>query len=250
MQICSLAFALAFVPAASGLLPAQAPGVAEGTALLQRLAKAHADVQQITANYVQRRMTKLVKKPLVSSGTLAFRHAPGCVVFRVVAPRVAVIRLDSLHYEVYREEQQRLERFILPSDEMPRLLFDALSLTEAKLRDRFEVAGCDPVADQPTRRRVRLIPNDQKTRRVAAEVSLLIDTTSAALCGFGYTDPRGDTVDVELSDVKTPKDPAAGTFEIDVPKDTKVTVQKIPAPVEDDAPEASGPKKQTPQSAK
>ena len=250
MQLRALTFALALVPAASTLLSAQVPGVTEGAALLQRLAKAHADVQHITANYVQRRMTKLVKKPLLSNGMLAFRREPGCVVFRVVAPRVAVIRLDSLHYEVYREEQQRLERFVLPSDEMPRLLFDALSLTEAKLRERFEVAGCDPVVDQPTRRRVRLIPTDKKTRRVAAEVSLLIDTASATLCGFGYTDPRGDTVDVELSDVTTPKDPAAGTFELDVPEGTKVTVQQIPAPVEDDAPEASGPKKQAPQTAK
>lgn len=250
MQFRALAFALAFVPAADTLLSAQAPGVAEGTALLQRLAKAHVDVQHITANYVQRRMTKLVKKPLLSSGTLAFRREPGCVVFRVVAPRVAVIRLDSLHYEVYREEQQRLERFVLPSDEMPRLLFDALSLTETKLRERFEVAGCERVADQPSRRRVRLVPKDEKTRRVATEVSLLIDTTTAGLCGFGYTDPRGDTVDVELSDVKTPEDPAAGTFTLEVPKDTKVTVQKIPAPVEDAAPETSGPKKQAPPTGK
>ena len=250
MQLCALALVLAVVPAAGTLLSAQAPGVTEGTALLQRLAKAHVDVQHITANYVQRRMTRLVKKPLLSNGTLAFRREPGCVVFRVVAPRVAVIRLDKVHYEVYRAEQQRLERFVLPSDEMPRLLFDALSLTEAKLRERFEVAGCDAVADPPTRRRVRLIPNDKKTRRVAAEVSLLIDTTTAGLCGFGYTDPRGDTVDVELSDVTTPKDPAAGTFELEVPKGTAVTVQKIPAPAEDDAPpEASGAKK-TPQAAK
>ncbi len=216
------------------LLPAQeqgvSDGVAEGTALLQRLAKAHAEVAHITASYVQRRTTKLVKKPLESSGAMAFRREPGCVVFRVAAPRVAVIRLDTRHYEVYRPEQARLERFVLPSDEMPRLLFDALALTETKLKERFAIAGSEPVADRAGVRRVRLVPTDKKTRGVAAQVSLYIDAATGRLCGFGYTDPRGDVVEVELSDVQTPKEPAAETFELKVPEGTRVIEQKIPEP--------------------
>jgi outer membrane lipoprotein-sorting protein len=215
-------------------------GVAEGKALLARMIARQQDVAQMTAEYVQLRSTPLTKKPLTAKGTLAFRREPGCVVFFVREPRESVIRLDATHYEVWHKDKARLERFVLPSDEMPRLLFDALAPTALGLEQGFVVESCVPVpsaekdAAPSTLREITLLPTDKKTKRVAAKITITLDTQGPELRGFGYRDPRGGDVRVELSNlvVAAKADPAL--FTLEVPKETKVTVQRIPEPKEEE----------------
>lgn len=214
-------------------LLAQDDGVEEGRRLLLRLVDAHQKLAQFTADYTQFRSTPLTKKPLQSSGVLAFRRTPGCVVFRVSAPKETVIRLDTKVYEVWRPEHKRLERFILASDEMPRLLFDALAPTAEGLEKGFTVAGSAPVEvaeDQPARRTVTLVPSDAATKQVAQKITLTIEVESGKLCGFGYRDPRGDEVRIELGALQIAREADAKLFEIAVPADAKVVEQRVPPP--------------------
>lgn len=212
----------------------QNDSVLEGEKLLADLIVANKDMAQLTADYVQYRTTKLFTKPLESKGTLAFRKEPGCVVFKVTAPRTSVVRLDAKVYEVWHPERNRLERFVLPSDEMPRLLFDALAPTQARMQKGFAVESCAKIDGAPTRRLLTLLPTDAKTKRVASKITLHLDTDGPRLCGFGYQDPRGDDVRVELSEVKLGAKVRDALFALDVPKDAKVHVQQIPAPATTD----------------
>ncbi len=223
-----------------GLAAAQDQGAAEGQALLARMIDAQRKVEQMTADYVQYRSSPLTKKPLTSKGTLAFRRAPGCVVFRVTEPRASVIRLDTAHYEVWHPDKARLERFVLPSDEMPRLLFDALAPTTTSLEKGFVVESCTAVADAATRREITLVPTGVKTKRVAAKITITLDTEGPRLCAFGYRDPRGGDVRVELNELKLTEKADDKLFALDVPKETKVTVQQIPLPKEPATKEEAG----------
>jgi len=225
-----LALVVAALTAAAAAQPGPDAGVAEGNRLLGELIAAQKDMAQMTADYVQERTTKLFKKPLQSKGTLAFRRDPGCVVFRVTSPRASVVRLDGKTYEVWHEDGNRLERYVLPSDDMPRLLFDSLAPTRARLDQGFAVASCVPVAGAPTRRSLTLVPTDARTKRVAAEITLLLDTVGPTLCGFGYQDPRGDDVRVELSNLKLAAKVDEATFALAVPAGAKVTVHQVPEP--------------------
>ncbi len=216
-----------------GLAAAQDQSAPEGQALLARMIDAQRKVEQMTANYVQYRSSPLTKKPLTSKGTLAFRRAPGCVVFRVTEPRVSVIRLDTAHYEVWHPDKARLERFVLPSDEMPRLLFDALAPTTTSLEKGFVVESCTAVAGVATQREITLVPTDVKTKRVAAKITITLDTQGPRLCAFGYRDPRGGDVRVELSELKLAEKADDKLFALDVPAETKVSVQQIPEPKEE-----------------
>jgi outer membrane lipoprotein-sorting protein len=128
---------------------------------------------------------------------------------------------------------------VLPAEEMPRLLFDALAPTKARMQKGFAVEGCAEVEGAPTRRLLTLVPTEAKTKRVASKITLLLDTQGPRLCGFGYQDPRGDNVRVELSEPKVTTKVDEALFVLDVPKDAKVTVQHIP--------EQQDPEEQTPE---
>jgi outer membrane lipoprotein-sorting protein len=201
---------------------------AAGRALLERLVAAQRDVAQITADYVQYRSTPLTSKPLVARGTFAFRREPGCVVFRVHEPRPAVIRLDTRRHEVWLPDRKRLERYLLASEAMPRLLFDALAPTAANLERGFVVESCTPLPDAPALRQVTLRPRDATAHRVAAKITLTLDPEGPHLRGFGYTDPRGGEVQVELSQVQTATKADPALFALDIPADAEVLVQRVP----------------------
>jgi hypothetical protein len=223
-------------------LAAQETGVAaanleEGRKLLERLVTAHGQLAQMTADYTQFRTTALTKKPLQSTGTLAFRRDPGCVVFRVATPKIAVIRLDNKVYEVWRPEQNRLERFVLASDEMPRLLFDALAPTTASLEQGFAIESCMPVdvaEGQPARRAIALVPTGAATKHVAQRITLTVELDvrldTAKLCGFGYRDPRGDEVRIELTALTLHEKSDPARFALELPAGAKVTEQRVPPP--------------------
>lgn len=216
------------LPTLALALPAQDDGRAEGRALLEALIEAQAGMAQMTAEYVQERTTPLTRKPLVAEGKLAFRRDPGCVVFFVREPRAAVIRLDLAHYEVWHPERARLERFVLPDDQMPRLLFDALGPTKANLERAFTVERCERVEGSETLRRLTLLPTGEDARRIASKITLTIDAKTKALRGFGYTDPRGGDVRVTLDKVELAAKADDALFRLDVPKDAQVIVQKVP----------------------
>lgn len=209
---------------------AQDATAAEGNELLTALIAAQKDMAQMTADYVQYRTTKLFKKPLESRGTLAFRRQPGCVVFKVTSPRPSVVRLDTKAYEVWHPDSNRLERYLLPSDEMPRLLFDSLAPTQARLDKGFAVESCVAVEGAPSRRLLTLVPTEAKTRRVAAKITLVLETDGPKLCGFGYQDPRGDDVRIELRELKLAQKADAAVFALEIPADAKVMETSVPAP--------------------
>ncbi|MEZ5966477.1 MAG: outer membrane lipoprotein carrier protein LolA [Planctomycetota bacterium] len=220
---------------------AQADTVAEGNKLLTDLIAAQKDMAQMTADYVQHRTTKLFKKPLRSEGKLAFRREPGCVVFVVTSPRPSVVRLDVKTYEVWHPDSKRLERFVLPSEEMPRLLFDSLAPTQARMDKGFAVESCTAVEGAATRRLLTLVPTDAKTKRVASKITLTLDIEGPKLCGFGYQDPRGDDVRIELSNLTHAPRAVPESFELDLPPDATITEHVVPAPAAEKADDAARP---------
>jgi outer membrane lipoprotein-sorting protein len=119
---------------------------------------------------------------------------------------------------------------------MPRLLFDALAPTKARLADGFAVADCEPADDEPTWRRLTLLPTAAKTKKIAAEITLLIDPKGPSLRGFGYQDPRGDDVRIELRNVQVAAEADDARFRLDLPADAKVMVHHVPAEPPGEAP--------------
>jgi outer membrane lipoprotein-sorting protein len=220
---------------------ASADAVAEARSKLKEVMQAYAGAASLAADYVQERSTALVKRPLVSKGRMIFRRDPGCVVFFVDEPRRAVVRLDSRHYEVYRPEQKRLERFVLASDELPRMLFQALSPDPAwlaaedaqqqagTLDQAFEIAGCEAVAGEPARTRITLVPRSDAARKgFATRLELTVDSEQKRLVGFAFRDPQGDDVRVELSGVQLAPELATDAFDLALPADVQTIVHHLP----------------------
>lgn len=228
--------------------PAGRPPVgAEDRALalrdLRALAERHRGVKVLTAHYVQRRTTKLLKEPLVTEGELAFRRSPGTILFRTAPPRPAEVRLDERIYEVHRPQRRRLERFALPSPELPRALFAALGGDAEALAQDFAVVAFERIpapadttgtagAGEPTERigerhRIALAPRDEAVRERMQDLVLVLDADDAHLRSVAYRDPAGDLVQIELSSIEF--DPEVlPSFVIEVPPGTQVVEHAPP----------------------
>jgi len=200
---------------------------ARAFALLDAHAARCKDVRVLTASYVQRRTTKLMKEPLLSRGEFLFVREPGCVMFRAREPRVSVVRLTEKVYEVHRPQRKQLERFVLDGPELAQSLFAALRGDATALRRDFVVQSC---ADDPTdalRVHVELAPRKVEGRARLQSLRITLQKADAVLGAIAYRDAAGDLVEIELRDVKTnPEVVPPAVIEVD--KDTTVVEHAPP----------------------
>lgn len=226
--------------------PTAAPDPAEPSAaeralaeqLMRRHAERSATVHVLLADYVQRRTTELSAKPLLSRGEFLFVRDPAAVVFRAAAPRVSIVRLTASRYEVYRPQQQRLERFALDGPELAQSLFAAVGGDAARLFGEFELLACTKVAQPPSAgappaegglpaepRRdlvaLRMRPRKEAVRARLGELILTLEASDAVLAAVAYRDASGDLVEIELSHLRTDPQPAPSA-ELEVPPGTTV----------------------------
>lgn len=196
---------------------------------LEALAERHRGLTTFTARYVQRRTTALLAEPLLTTGELAFRRQPGCVVFRTDPPRAAVVRLDEQVYEVHRPARRRLERFRLAAPDLPRALFAALGGDAAALQADFELVAFArlPAADGTTRHRIELEPRDVGVRERLSRLVLLVATDGGALHAVTYRDPAGDLVEIELVRLQADPEPRP-IFALEVPQGTEIVEHAPP----------------------
>lgn len=225
-----------------------APGEAErtlATRLLRQHAAQSAAVKVLVADYVQRRTTELSATPLVSRGEFLFVRDPGAVVFRASEPRISVVRLTATRYEVWRPQQQRLERFVLDGPELAEGLFAAVGGDADRLLREFELVACAKVAPPPEgapdpappaetaapRRELvelRMRPRDEAMRARLRELILTLGAADAVLAKVAYRDAAGDLVEIELRQLRAdPERPPSA--ELDVPPGATVLEHAPPA---------------------
>ena len=194
--------------------PASAPLADEARAALHTLALGNAKAKVLRADYVQQRTTALRKKPLESKGTLFFRAEPACIVFAVAEPKPARIRLDARSYEVLRQDQNQLERFVLASSDLPNALFESLRADWEKLLLRLDFAGAT-LGDAGKTLRIRFVPKDASVRPFLTELELAIAVDGSVIRAVGYVDGQGDRITITLANLAI--DPRLETEPFDVP---------------------------------
>lgn len=227
----ALAMAQEPEPVPAPVPPPAVPPTAEAVRMAEDLLRAQAvqsrAVAVLTADFVQRRTTKLAKEPLTSRGSFLFVRQPGCVVFRTIAPRESVVRLRAGTYEVFRPQRKQLERFVLEGPELAQGLFAALGGDAIALLREFEVRACSPDAGRPGHTLVVLSPRRPDVRERLTELRLCLRTGDATLFAVAYRDPSDDLVEIELHGVVA-NPPQPPTVEFDLPADTNVVEHRVP----------------------
>ncbi len=200
---------------------------AEARTLLTAVAAQQKDLRRARARYVQERTTTLRRQPMVTEGTLWFRKDPACIVFLAATPRPARIRLDAGSYEVYREQERQLERFLLGSSDLPNALFQAFSPDLRQLDARFTIESCTPGPETS----IRLLPKLEGMRRFLTELTLTISRERLEVTRIAYRDGQGDLVAIRLEDLVRDPESDGDPFDPAVPEGTRVLVHpaRLPA---------------------
>ncbi|HEX7900205.1 MAG TPA: outer membrane lipoprotein carrier protein LolA, partial [Planctomycetota bacterium] len=133
---------------------------------LKALAERMKDAKTMTCKVRQVRKTALVERPLVSSGTMAYRREPGRLVFRLTEPRTSEIHMDRKTYQVYRPDEKRLERVEFEDDALTGQLLTLFEPKPDALGKTFRMskAGDD----------ILLEPLDEKVKARVASLALTV----------------------------------------------------------------------------
>lgn len=189
---------------------------------LTKLSARHGGAKIITASYRQERTTALLKRPLISTGTLALRKDPACMIFRAAGKHPTTIRLTYESYEVLRASRKTLERTPLADRSLPDALFQAMAPQLQRLEKSFVIVESWRLG---AALEIRLRPREKGSEFVR-DITLVIDEKRHELRRIAYRDPQGDQVSLILSELRLDPKLPKKTFELVVPDGTKVLVHK------------------------
>jgi outer membrane lipoprotein-sorting protein len=201
-----------------------APADAAAKAALEKLAARMKDVRTLTAKVIQSRKTELLDKPIVSSGTMAYRRNPARLVFHLTDPRRAEIHLDQTSYQVYRPDEKRLERIDFAGEDITSKI---LMMFEPKTEDigkAFAVRGGET---KDGAIEVRLESGNEQFRKRMKKIALTVGVADGDLRRIAYTDAEGDEIQFDLSEVLINPDLPAETFALKTPEGTRVLRRSV-----------------------
>lgn len=173
------------------------------------------DIIDLTASFEQEKHSPLLKKPLVSKGTV--RAKGSAMLWTTDSPRKTVMRVDPKSLQILYVDDKVLEVYPvdgklaqLAASPLPRL---------SLLREQFTI---EKINDQNDVLTLTLKPGDEKLKEHVDQVVVTIDVASAVIRAFELTDPDGERTVIRFSDhrINTGLDDAS--LELTPPAGTKV----------------------------
>ncbi len=202
-----------------GLDAQEAAADTAAKAALQKLADRMKEARTLTAKVIQSRHTELLDKPIVSSGTMAYRRDPARLVFHLTEPRKAEIHLDKTSYQVYRPDEKRVERIDFAGEDVTAKILMVFEPKTEDIGKAFSIRGGETHDGQIE---IRLESSDEKFRKRMKKIALTVVEADGALRRIAYTDAEGDEVQFDLSEVVINPDVPADLFTLRFPEGTRV----------------------------
>jgi outer membrane lipoprotein-sorting protein len=159
-------------------------------------------ITDLTASFEQQKFTPLLKKPLISKGTVVARGA--VMLWDTRAPEPTLMRVDEKEVTLYYPNQKTAEIYPLAgqlaamcSSPVPRLalLLQHFKFAPAVAKDLGEPEDAGHLA-------FRLTPGDDAVRAHVDNVEVLIDANRGFILAFQLIDSDGERTVIRFSDVK------------------------------------------------
>jgi outer membrane lipoprotein-sorting protein len=215
---CFIASLLLFAATAS----AQSTRPTTNPALWDKLVafdKQNAKIADLTADFEQQKHTPLLKKPMVSSGTIKVRGP--AMRWDTQKPSPTVMRVDEKSVSLYYPKLKTMEVFplegqlgSLAASPVPKL--NVLSSYFAFYAFEQKRAGLPADATL-----LRLEPINAEIAKHVKEVQVILDNRGL-VWEFQMTDADGERTVISFSNLRTDVGLAADAVELKVPTDTKV----------------------------
>lgn len=193
---------------------------------LQDLDAKMAKVVDLRASFEQRKKTALLKKPIVSSGTLSCKGES--VLWRTTKPRESQLLVTpdkvTVHYpadrlaEVYPVGARFRDAAGGPLPRLPKLRekFEMREMTG----DEMKALGVDGA---PERLCVVMTPKSEDLKKYVAMVRVVIDTEVPCAERVVVSDPDGDETEIRFSGVTINVDMKDAELDLALPEGTKVS---------------------------
>jgi outer membrane lipoprotein-sorting protein len=190
-------------------LPATVPSGLDA-ALWDRMVQVDAKagkIADLTADFEQQKFTPLMKKPLVSTGTVLAKDS--AMLWDTRAPEPTLMRVDEKEVSLFYPKQKTVEIYPI-AGQLSSLAASPLPKLAILLRYfRFAPAQAAGVSkemgeiNRPDRLALRLTPIDKELSEHVDNVVVLIDTQRAFILAFQLTDSDQERTVLRFSNVKT-----------------------------------------------
>lgn len=191
---------------------------------LERLDARVAKINDLTADFVERKYTTLLKKPLVSSGRIRVRG--DFARWDTIKPFKTVMLVGGGEVRIYYPDR-RVEEVFQLGERLGQLAMSPLPRLAA-LREHFDMTQIPPneIDTSASKRHhlaFRLRPKAQSLLEHVNEIRVLIDEATACVVQIAMEDPSGDRTEIEFSHVKTNTGLKDRDVSLTVPPGTKTT---------------------------
>lgn len=193
---------------------------------LQELDAKMAKVVDLRASFEQRKKTALLKKPIVSSGTLSCKGES--VLWRTLKPRESQLLVTpdkvTVHYpadklaEVYPVGARFRDAAGGPLPRLPKLRekFELREMTQEEIK----TLGVENTADRLC---VVLTPKGDDLKKYVAMVRVVIDASVPCADRVVVSDPEGDETEIRFSSVAINVGMKDGELELKLPEGTTIS---------------------------
>ena len=205
-------------------LPPGLHGIDKLNALVQRISQVQSGIETLTAEFVQRRSSRLLAAPSVSSGTFYFK-APDDVRWEYNSPRPMTVLLAGGVATTYRPAEKRAER--IEVGRAQRRVFRFITAAEPldKLLEYFTFTFRDPGA--VGNYTLQLVPTVHMIKKRLRAVEIEIDRHSYLPVRVAYTERDGDSTEYSFSHIEMNRPQPPGLYQLALPPDVHVVQLKL-----------------------
>jgi outer membrane lipoprotein-sorting protein len=181
-------------------------------------------IKDLRADFRQEKQTALLKKPLVSSGSLAVKGSR--TLWKTVEPEPTEMLIDGDQIEIFYPKEKVLEIYpiqgqlgALAASPLPRLEV----LEKFFAFERIAVAELKPGGSEKELLAVKLTPMEESLAKHVRQVEVLLDRHSGFVFEARTLDTGGDRTTLRFSHFQTNTGLSDSALELHVPKGTTIS---------------------------
>jgi len=181
------------------------------------------EIETLTADFTQKKETRIVKKPLLSSGVVKFKR-PDQIYWHYTQPESMEVAVSGKGVWIYYPGSFQAEKYKLGKNNRLTQSLEPLLAIFQKPFSQLS-AGYTVIyegLDAGRLHHFRLQPRDAKVQKFLSEVDLRIDKTSGAVIRFIMIEANGDRLNLEFKNLLFNPPLTDDDLKIKIPPSVKV----------------------------
>ena len=213
--ICTFVMIVSFAAQGQTTAPTTAPSD-EFARQLDTIDQRAGAIDSLEADFVQEKRSPLLRKPLVSRGSV--RAKGGLALWKTSEPEPSQMSIDPQTLRMYYPKQRTIEEYpmqqqlgMMAASPLPRL---------SAIRKSFSAKS--DAGNSGSIVMVRMEPIDAELRKYVDHVRVALDADRGVVTEFEMVDPDGEQTIIKFTNIRTDVNLSDEALKLDAPAGTKV----------------------------